>query len=112
MVLEQLLFPYWIVLLLVPLITGAIAKKKQAPLLLAATAVVGGLAAGLAARGLLTTAGLHMPHWAMALVATAVALGGAAAQWFVMHPFAKLHRKRCGCGGKKEEDKKDDLRKP
>ena len=111
MVLEQLLFPYWIVLLLVPLITGAIAKKKQAPLLLAATAVVGGLAAGLAVRGLLTTAGLHMPHWAMALVATAVALGGAAFQWFVMHPFAKLHRKRCGCGGK-EEDKKDDLRKP
>ena len=34
-----------------------------------------------------------------------IALGGAAFQWFVMHPFAKLHRKRCGCGGKKEEDK-------
>merc|ERR1740130_2150163 len=35
MVLEQLFFPYWLVLLLAPLITGYIAKKKEAPLILA-----------------------------------------------------------------------------
>ena len=110
-VLEQLFFPYWLVLLLAPLITGYIAKKKEAPLILAATAVVGGLAVGLASRGLLTTAGLHMPHWGMAMVAGAFALGGGAVQWFVMHPFAKLHRKRCGCGGKKKQEE-EDLRKP
>ena len=114
LVLEQLLFPYWLVLLLVPLITGSIAKKKEAPLILAATAVVGGLAVGLSSRGLLATAGLHMPHWGMAMVAGAFALGGGAVQWFVMHPFAKLHRKRCGCGGKKKEEDEDpkvDLRR-
>ena len=111
MVLEQLLFPYWLVLLLVPLLTGYIAKKKEAPLLLAATAVVGGIAVGIASRGMLTTAGLHMPHWGMALVAGAFALGGGAVQWFVMHPFAKLHRKRWGCGGEKKKEE-EDLRKP
>ena len=78
---------------------------------MATTAVVGGLAVGLASRGLLTTAGLQMPHWGMAMVAGAFALGGGAVQWFVMHPFAKLHRKRWGCGGEKKKEE-EDLRKP
>ena len=43
MLLEQRLLPYWVVLLVVPLITGYMAKKKQGSLILLATAVVGGL---------------------------------------------------------------------
>ena len=112
--LEQRLMPYWLVLVVVPLITGYIAKKKEAPLILAATAVVGGLAVGLAARGLLLTAGIHTSKVGVAIIAGAFALGGGAVQWFVMHPFAALHRKRCGCGKKEAEaeaDPKLDLRR-
>ena len=111
LLLEQRLMPYWLVLLVVPFITGYIAKKKEGPLILAATAVVGGLAVGLASRGLLQTAEVHMPHWGVAMVAGAFALGGGAVQWFVMHPFASLNRKRCGCGKKDGEEPKVDLRR-
>ena len=63
---------------------------------MAATAVMGGLAAGLAVQGLFATVAVGVSHWGMALVGGFVAICGGAVQWYVI-------RKRCQGKGKDSE---------